>query len=115
MSAPNYKESDVTGTQWTRCTRVVIENPYGGAPSIIFVEENAIQLGEKVITQPSGNLFTPFNPTDEIPLLDDNGVDTLETFNHLQVYQMLNSLYMYLAAQRDYVPPAEPEVPPVTP
>ena len=83
---PNYKESEITGQKWTRAVRVQIDNPINSTPSILFVEEEAINLGAKVITNLSGNLYTQFAP--ENPL-------------HLEIYTKLNELYILLREARD--------------
>lgn len=85
-TAPNYNESTVAGTKWTRACRVVVENPLNAAPSILIVEEDAINLDERVICNLSGNLSTTFDV--ENPL-------------HLTIYEKLNELYMLLREARD--------------
>ncbi len=40
----DYKEQTISGKEWQRCVRVVIENPYGGKPSINFIEEKPLSL-----------------------------------------------------------------------
>ena len=35
---PNYKESNVSGTKWTRASQVIVNNPIDGVPSITFKE-----------------------------------------------------------------------------
>lgn len=101
----NYKESQLTGTQWIRATRVVVENPYNQNPTINFIEEAAMSVGasgENIITRLCGNLIESFNPSKEVPILDlITGEPTGLTFNHMELYQMLNSLYMQLAIERD--------------
>lgn len=82
----DYKEKEVAGKSWQRACRVMIENPYGGTPTITFVEEEATQLGQKVTMKDCGSVgvqFDPQNPT------------------HIQIYTILNELYMALAANRD--------------
>lgn len=98
----DYKESAVSGTSWQRAVRVVVENPYNGAPSINFVEEKAINLGDKVITQPIANLSCPFDPQATFPGLDPStGLPVGRDITHAEVYVLLFSLYMDLAKKRD--------------
>lgn len=85
-NTPNYKESNVTGTQWQRATRIVIENPFGGIPTVNFIEEKATQLGESVITQLCANLIVAFDPGNPA---------------HLDLYDKLNSLYTVAREARD--------------
>lgn len=82
----DYKESTVTGSKWQRAVRVCIENPYNGTPSIMFVEEEAVNLGDKVITNLVANLSCAF---------DTNNV------LHTELYTKLNELYVLLREERD--------------
>lgn len=82
----DYKESTVAGTSWQRCVRVVIENPYGAGPSINFVEEKAVNLGDGVLTNLCGNVSTQFDA---------------QNAEHVAIYTALNNLYMALAQARD--------------
>lgn len=98
----DYKESSVNGTSWQRAVRVVVENPYGGVSSINFVEEKAINLGDRVITQPIANLSCPFDPQATFPGLDPStGLPVGRDITHAEVYALLYSLYMNLATARD--------------
>jgi hypothetical protein len=108
--APNYNETEMTGSSWQRACRVVVENPYQAVPSIVFVEEKVYNLGERVIKEPVANLFVNMDP---------------ESLLHLEIYEKLNELYILLRQARDEAaavpvtpepPPIEPPVePPVTP
>ena len=82
----NYNESAVSGTSWKRACRVFIENPLGGTPSLVIVEEEAINLGGKIITQAVANLSVPFDPSDA---------------DHLTVYNSLNNIYIKAREARD--------------
>lgn len=105
----NYAESPVTGTQWLRAARVVVENPRAGTPAVTFVEERALQLGSDVLLTPAGNLVEPFIQAGEDANIDEafqlrnplNGalLGTSATYAELQV--LLFSLYYHVAAKRD--------------
>lgn len=82
----DYKESSVNGTSWQRAVRVVVENPYGGVPSINIVEEKAINLDGTITTQLCANLTTSFD--------SDNPL-------HVAIYTKLNELYTILREARD--------------
>jgi len=86
METQNYKESSITGQKWTRAVRVQIDNLLNATPSILFVEEEAINLGERVITEMSGNLSAAFD---------------LENPLHVEIYTKLNELYILLREARD--------------
>ena len=82
----DYKESTVSGTSWQRAVRVVVENPYGGTPSINFVEERAVNLGGEITTQLCANLTTQFSSENQL---------------HTDIYTKLNELYVLLREDRD--------------
>lgn len=104
---PNYKESAISGTKWTRSCRVSLDNPYQGIPSITFEEEQIVQADGAVIKQPvfltASNAvrqnFTDPNVT--FPLLDPATDQAIGTATHGQVYALLYSLYKALAVARD--------------
>lgn len=85
----DYKESSIAGTSWQRAVRVVVENPYGGVPSVNIVEEKAINLGDSVITNLCGNLSTSFDAANPL---------------HMAIYEKLNELYVVLREARDAAP-----------
>ena len=96
----DYKEQTIAGKSWQRCVRVVIENPYGGTPSINFVEEKALNIDGGITTNLCGNLTTSFNPTATFPAYDEDGV-LIREITHAEAYGLLNALYMELARVRD--------------
>ncbi len=99
---PNYKETTIAGTKWQRAVRVIVENPYHETPSIMFVEEEAVNLGGDIITRAVANLSCPFNLTSTFPGLDpETNLPVGRDITHGEVYALLYSLYMHLAAQRD--------------
>ena len=98
----DYKESTVAGTSWQRACRVVVENPLNGVPSIMFVEEQAINMGTEIITRPVANLSCSFDPVATFPALDpETNLPVGRDITHGEVYGLLYSLYMDLAKKRD--------------
>ena len=100
----NYKQTSVTGESWIRANRVVVENPFGGAPSIGFAEERVFNIGGESVTQPSGNVgtyFTPFNANNEFNILNPETGEVVGVAKYSDVYVMLHSLYIHLATIRD--------------
>lgn len=83
---PDYKESTIAGTKWQRACRVVIENPLSGTPSIMFVEEEAINTGGKTITNLVANCGVAFDSADP---------------KHIELYTKLNEIYTILREARD--------------
>lgn len=115
----NYKESTVTGTQWTRCNTVVINNPIGGVPTVQFLEEVVISTPGGVMSFPSDGLrlFDAVNPSREIALLNPStGEATGQVVTEGFLYAALFSRYIALAAARDaaavHVPTPAPDAAP---
>lgn len=102
---PNYNESTVTGTRWTRSNSVRIFNDYQSTPQINFAEEEIVSLGDgEFLKKPKGGigtLLTPENIITEFNLLNPETGDTIGTGTYQQVYVLLHSLYLHLAAERD--------------
>lgn len=99
----NYNEITGTSTMWTRCYQVIIENPYGGLQKPVrFSEENVINLEGKTMINNQGQFGILFNPTKVVQLRDPS-TNTLtgETFTHQELYDMLHSLYIQSAMERD--------------
>jgi len=99
----DYKESTVSGTSWQRTNQIVIINPSGGTPTVIYNEETAINLGDRTITTPCGNLSVPCpDMAEEIPLLDPTtGNSTGQVMTMGQLYQAIYSHYINKATERD--------------
>lgn len=99
----DYKETAVSGIEWQRGCRVIIENPSGEAPYIVFIEEMATNLNGKVITRPLlSNLKVAFDPVKTFPAFDPVTLtQTGDTYTQQQVYDIMFSLYMATALERD--------------
>lgn len=82
----DYKETAITGKSWRRASRVIIDNPLGGTPSVMFVEDEAINTGTDTITRPVANLSSVFDPANSL---------------HVAIYNKLNELYTLLREERD--------------
>lgn len=99
---PNYNESSISGTAYTRCNQVVINNPKGGVPSMAFLEERFIELGADSVARPTGSIQASFRADGVFPLINPGtGEPTGDTMTHQQVYAVLYSLYISEALARD--------------
>lgn len=100
-----YKEQTISGIAWQRGYKIVIDNKLGDTPTIIFYEEEAVQLPSGPVTHHVGQLVEPFvDPAHEYPLLNPaDGTPLGATATYQQLYVMLWSLYMHLADRRDSV------------
>ena len=129
---PDYKETTVAGTAYTRAHQVVIANPSVGTKAISFYEEQVINLENEQIIRQQGGVQEPFtadNANEEFDLINPvDGTPIGMTMEYKDVHVALHSLYYHIAAKRDAavaaaaeaaalaaaVVPAEPE-PEVTP
>lgn len=119
----DYKESTVTGTRWTRCRQIRIDNPHSsqGIPGVQFVEEDAIDLGGDVGVVVTPSKLRPiysiqFDPVDVVDVYNPvTGEKTAQTITMGEIYTLIFSAYMTYAARRDeqvanpptpYAPPA---------
>lgn len=104
---PDYNESSVAGQKWQRAGYIAINNPrpQEGLPSITFVEEERIALGDgRELTEKLGNLveaFTPENYLEQFDLLDPETGAVIGQATYMQVYVMLASAYRHVANKRD--------------
>lgn len=100
---PNYNEVTGTGTMWTRCRQVVIENPFGGLKKPIrFSEENVVNIDNNIFTTQKGQFEIFFDSAKVIQLRDPvTNTMTGTTFTHQDLYNMLHSLYIQSAVERD--------------
>ncbi len=104
----NYKESTVVGTSYVRCNRVQIVNKLNQTPWVVFGEEKVITTEDGSVTLPTSGtaectkLFDPIGGS--IALLDpETDTPTGETVSHAKLYQILYSLYLETAQERDTV------------
>jgi hypothetical protein len=116
----NYNESNVSGTSWTRCRAVTINNPLSGkgaislltgqpiGPNCIFTEETAIALDTETLTFDSGACQQKYVSTDVIELLDPaTNNPTGQTITQQNLYNILYSLYIATAKARDAANPVK--------
>ncbi len=101
----DYKSSNVSGTSYIRASRINIENPLNATPSVLFAEEQVINLGENTdpITRLISNVsMSMTDPNKVIELRDVNTWElTGQTTTIGQIYQSIASVYWALALERD--------------
>ena len=109
----NYNEQSVTGTEWTRCKRIVISNPLAEQPEIRYDEETVLATSAgQTLKNAQGYLTVPLDPSAVIDLYDPaTGQPTGQTVTQGEVYALVYSAYLTAATARDVAntPPAEPE------
>ena len=103
----DYKQEDVTGVQWQRANRIIIEVPYNANPATAVCEQTVLKLSDtNVIVQELGvTMNAPFDPNGSFPLRDPT-TDALTGASSTEgALQML--LYSYvrnLQELRDHPP-----------
>lgn len=95
----NFKESNVSGTQWSRCNGIHINNPYGAAPTINVQEETLVAIeGLPPMRASSQHYSCRFDPASTIALRNPETDElTGGTITQGEVYAVLYSLYRQLA------------------
>lgn len=104
-----YVKSTSTGETWIRSNKLFFVNEFNSNPMIVYEEEEIVDFGNgKVIKNPiypfksakeeftSENLETKFKIYDAM-----SGEDTGKSMKYEDVYNMLYSLYMHIAEERD--------------
>ncbi len=104
-----YQEQTGQGQIWQRCYSIAVDNPLGGQATITFNEEKVLSMGDQVVKTPHTMCRKKFNAQMTFPLRNPQTGDlTGQTMTHLELYNILYSLYMHTAQQRDgTVPPDE--------
>ncbi|GAB3359126.1 MULTISPECIES: hypothetical protein [Giesbergeria] len=103
---PDYKEQQATGRTWVRCRAMTVENPLNGAAVATFQETQCASINGVTSEQFAGMLGVEFRPDSTIALRNpETGELTGQTSTHAQVYQLLYSLYMQAALERDAAAP----------
>ena len=101
----NYKETTVTGASWVRANSVTVHNPLGGTGTIRFNEERVIVIdGGRKIFEPVGSVQERLTEDKRSKVFALKHPETLEVVGQAtyeQVYLLLHSLYLHLAAERD--------------
>lgn len=111
---PNYKETEVTATQWRRAIAMNIRNVYQSVPRLTIEEEDVLAMPDgRLVFTPAGSLVSLFDPSRTIPMRNpETGELTGEEVSEGSLYQLLYSLYMREALERDNPPAVEPPVEP---
>lgn len=109
----NYKEADISGTEYQRARLVSINNELDRPKTVTFVEELVSIIGNTKLHRDIGQIEETFSADTvltEIPLLNpETGEQIGATMTYQQLYVALHSLYMFLANRRDNAPVEEPQ------
>ncbi|MNL06078.1 hypothetical protein D3C87_1267040 [compost metagenome] len=99
----NYKETQIDGSSYVRCTRVVVDNGIDGSKSISFAEEQVISIVDEVIRRPIGNLSLSLTDSmgDSFDVLNPETGEVTGLMTFEQAYAVVHSAYMHAANKRD--------------
>jgi hypothetical protein len=112
----DYRQTEGSATSWRRSYQVIVNNPRNGAPSVIFHEEDRVNMNgvEFAASTAPTSVTATFDPEASIPLLNpETGEPTGTSLSQRDLYVTLFSLYMQLARARDSAPPPQ-EPPPLS-
>lgn len=102
----DYQYSEVAGAVWTRCHRVVIENPPlgEGTPAVTFMESRVVEAAGERIVRDAGCVVEPFtteNAGEVFTVRHPETGDVIGTKTYAEIYAELHSLYLHIATKRD--------------
>ena len=99
----NYMENTGTATSWRRANAVTITNPLNQIEkaAITFTEEDVVQKGVITLATPAGAVTAQFSVTGEFDILNPDTGAVTGSMTHAELYAVLYSLYMKVAADRD--------------
>lgn len=108
----DYKEAQVSGKKWQRAKYINITNERDKAPSITFIEEELIDIGDgeivsRHIPKVLEKEFTTENSDTSFALMntETNTAVKDSTMTYGELYTALYSLYFHLADARDNMTP----------
>lgn len=91
----NFDKLTATGITWTRCNRVMIDNPYGSPKSCKFFLEDLVAINNTTVKTERGFIEKGYNSQELIPLRNpETGELTGESVTHEYLYQILHSLFI---------------------
>ena len=99
----DYKESQVSGSEYTRCNQVVISNPLASTPQVQFYEERVTSIGGRSLFTPDGHIRVAFDADKVIPLVNPETLEPIhgQSTTMGQMYLALFSAYIQAALERD--------------
>ena len=101
-----YRETALTGKQFTRCKGVQIINELGATQrTVLFHEETVAVMGAKTMSEPMGAIaaaMTAENQHTEFDIIDFETMQpTGRKATYAEAYALMASLYMHTAQMRD--------------
>lgn len=98
----NYQQTEAPGTAWRRCHKVILDNPINGTRSALFLEQEVAVVGDRTIASEAGHCQSSFDPSAYVFLRDiETGELTGDYVTQGYIYQLLHSLYLGVAENRD--------------
>ena len=98
----NYKQTNETGTVYTRCYQVSIDNGLNKNPIVSMHEEEVFTIGTNTITRPGRFLQKSYNASEVIELVNpETGEPIGQSVSHQELFVMMYSLWLATAKEHD--------------
>lgn len=98
----DYKQMEVGGSVWHRFSRITINNPRPGYPTVVCAEDEVIALGSNEVTLHVGDLKFEFNPVETFELVNPVTNELMgATSTGIDVHVLVYSYVMHEAKKRD--------------
>lgn len=94
---PEFKATTAPGTSWTRCARMVLENPRDLPAAMTFVEDRIVNLeGGHELTSTAGNITISLDGimNDSFDLIDPATGAIMGSMTYDQAYRAFYSAYI---------------------
>lgn len=107
--AKEFKQSNVEGVMWERCSRIMVTNPINDRPKISFGRQQAVTTNDQtVVVSRSGTSGAScskyFNQGETFKLYNpETGEPTGDVMTHEQAYAILYSMYIDTATKADHL------------
>lgn len=106
-----YKQTNMTGSSYVRANQITIYNQLDRSPSIVFTEEQILNIDQEEIHRAISNCqetLTVENALESFALLNSETGEPLgANATYADFATMLYSLYFYVAGKRDILESAQ--------
>lgn len=102
--ANDYRQTTLAGTAYTRGRSLYFENPLSAVPSLLIRLEEVINLADRQVTQPAGEIIKTFDDMSvQFPLRDPATNEIVEgsSATYGYVFMLLFSAFWHLAEEHD--------------
>ena len=95
-----FNNTVIQGVAEDRCHRIIIEKPKGSTPTISFIEQRLIHIGDTVIEQMRPGIYEQYDESKKFPILDpETDKPTGESASYATIFQLIKSAYVAAAQE----------------